>query len=172
MQPMKFLLPPQCVQLIIFVLLIVTMNTGCKKEKDLIYELKEIESIPPNTDKNKLKSPAQYLSILYANVFQTALSSNELVQLTNIVEAFGDKDLIHEVIISNFMNRPAINLPTDAEMRDDMEGFIEETYKRFFVRPPSELEKTYFKNYIEANENITPELVYFAFSISNEYQFY
>jgi len=163
---MKTALQTACI-LIFFLALI-----SCNKEKDVIYGINEIESIPPNADKNKLKSPGQYLAILYANLFQKALSANELVELSDIIKAFGDKDLIHEVIIGNFMNKPDLILPPDSLMRADIDAFLEETYTRFFVRPPSEIEKTYFRNYIESNENITPELVYFAFALSNEYQFY
>ena len=145
---------------------------ACNKEKDILYGVNETPALPVNAEKNKLKSPAQYLAILHANLFQEALSSNELVQLTNIVEAFGDKALIHEVIISNFMNESGVILPPDSLMRNDMDAFIEETYKRFFVRQPTELEKEFFRNYLQANENVTPELVYLAFSLADEYQFY
>ena len=57
-------------------------------------------------------------------------------------------------------------------MRADVDGFLKETYKRFFVRDISEAERTWFKNYIQDNPNVTPELVYFAFTLSNEYLFY
>ena len=46
----------------------------------------------------------QYISILYANLFQTALSSNELVEITNCIESIGDKEVAHEIVLSNFMN--------------------------------------------------------------------
>ena len=153
-------------------LLIAVAFAGCKKEDDLIYGVEETLVVPPNANKNKLKTEAQYLAILYANLFQKALSANQAVELADIIESIGDKELAHEVIISNFMNMSDIKLPDNDEMRSDIDGFIEDTYKRFFVRPPSELEKTYFRNYIESNENVTPELVYFSFALSDEYLFY
>ena len=145
---------------------------SCKKEDDILYGLNEVNSIPPNAEKGKLKSSGQYLNILYANLFQTALSASKQVDLSDLVSAFGDKDLIHEVIISGFMNQSGIQLPPDSLLTTDRDAFIEEAYKRFYVRPPSELEKEFFKNYLSTHENVTPELVYFAFAISNEYQFY
>jgi hypothetical protein len=57
-------------------------------------------------------------------------------------------------------------------MRQDPEAFITETYKRFFVRVPTEAEKTYMINYINSHPEVTPEHVYYAFAISNEYYFY
>ncbi len=154
----------------IFLLLLGMLS--CNKEEDVIYGVNEVPAIPTNAEKNKLKSPAQYLAILHANLFQQALSSSEMVELTDVVEAFGDKSLIHEVIISNFMNKPEVVIPADSAMRADLDSFIIETYTRFFVRPPSELEKEYFRNYLQAHENVNPELVYMAFALSDEYQFY
>lgn len=145
--------------------------SSCKKE-DVIYGVNEVPAIPTNAEKNKLKSPAQYLAILHANLFQQALSSSDMVELTDVIEAFGDKSLIHEVIISNFMNKPDVILPPDSLMRANLDSFIVETYTRFFVRPPSELEKEFFRNYLQAHENVTPELVYMAFALADEYQFY
>jgi hypothetical protein len=80
--------------------------------------------------------------------------------------------LAREVIISNFMNRPQVQLPTNAEMRADLDGFITETYNRFLVRNPTEAERQWFKNYISTHPNVTPELVYFSFSLTDEYLFY
>jgi hypothetical protein len=40
------------------------------------------------------------------------------------------------------------------------------------VRNPSEAERQYFKNYISTHPNVTPEMVYFSFALSDEYLFY
>jgi hypothetical protein len=75
-------------------------------------------------------------------------------------------------LISNFFNDAGVQLPTVAEMNTNPDGFIEETYKRFFVRLPNEAEKTWVRNFIQSNPYMTPELVFFAFALSNEYQYY
>ena len=36
------------------------------------------------------------------------------------------------------MNKNGVIIPSDSVMRDDLDTFIEETYKRFFVRDISE----------------------------------
>lgn len=154
------------------ILSVILITTSCRKDQDILYQVTDTGLYPTVPGKNKLKSESQYISILYANLFQKALSSNKLVEITNVIASVGDKELIHEVIISNFMNEPDIIFPSNATMRKDIDKFIEETYKRFLVRKPTELEKTYFRNYINSNSNVTPELVYFAFSLSNEYLFY
>ena len=51
-------------------------------------------------------------------------------------------------------------------------NFVFETYKRFLIREPTEAEVTYFRNYITSDPNVSPELVYFSFALSNEYLFY
>ena len=145
---------------------------SCRPDNDYIYDVNEIETQVQAVDKDNLKTEEQYLSILYANLFQKALSANELVELINLVESVGDKETIHEVIISSFMNSPDKIIPTNLEMRADIDGFIDETYDRFLVRKPSEAEKEWFKNFILADENVTPELVYISFALSNEYQYY
>ncbi len=70
------------------------------------------------------------------------------------------------------MNTSGTVKPSDSAMKADPEKFIIETYKRFYLRIPSELEKSFFRNYFASNPNVTPELVYTAFAASDEYLFY
>ncbi len=156
--------------LLFSVFLLLFTSTGC--EKDKLYEVNEETILPPNANKTKLKSDQQYIAILYANLFQTALSSDDLFEASECVQSIGDKDLVHEVLISNYMNKSNVILPTNEEMRADIDAFITETYNRFLVRNPTEAERQYFKNYINTNPNVRPELVYFSFALCNEYQYY
>ncbi len=158
-------------RIIILLLIIVLSIASCKKD-DPIYEINQIHSQSYNANKNKLKSASQYISILYANLFQKALSPNKLVEITRCIESVGDKSLVHEVIISNFMNKDGVILPSDSLMREDLNLFIEDTYKRFFIRDITEAEREYFLRFFESHPNVSAEMVYTAFSISNEYQFY
>ena len=57
-------------------------------------------------------------------------------------------------------------------MRTDIDAFIINTFKRFYVRYPSEGEKAFFKQYITNNKAVTVEMVYTAFACSKEYQYY
>ena len=159
---------------LIVCLLLGTVIISCKKEetKKDNYVVNPESLLPPSAGKTKLKSDEQYVSILHANLFQKALSANEIYEISQCMESIGDKELAREVIISNFMNRPGVILPSNEIMRADIDLFIEDVYKRFLVRQPTEAEKEYFQNYIEANPNVTPELVYFSFALSNEYLYY
>ena len=147
------------------------LPTSCKKEDDSYLVNTEL-ILPASAFKTKLKTNQQYVAILHANLFQQALSANELYDIAQCIESIGDKEVAREVVISNFMNKPGVQIPTDSAMHADMDKFVIETYKRFLVREPSQAEITYFKNFILSDPNVTPELVYFSFALSNEYLFY
>ena len=142
------------------------------KEKTYYYEVNDIEVLPNNADKDKQKSQEQFINIAYANLFQQPLSSNELVDLSQLVTSIGDKQVAFEAIIAKMIGDPDVALPSEQEMRSDVEAFVIETYKRFFVRLPTEAEKTFFVNFIESHPNLTPEHLYFTFATCNEYYYY
>lgn len=160
------------IRLFAYSLIIILALSACKKNDDNTYGVNNVDLLPPGAGKTKLKSNEQYVSILYANLFQSALSANRLFDITQCIESIGDKDIAREVIISNFMNKPGVLIPSDSLMDANPEQFVIETYNRFLVRNPTEAEKTWFVNYIGANPNVTPELVYFSFALSNEYMYY
>ncbi|MFN4123578.1 MAG: hypothetical protein ACK4GL_09790 [Flavobacteriales bacterium] len=145
---------------------------SCKKEPERIYELNAVDARGFSGNKTKPKTKEQYISILYTNLFQTALSGNQLVQIINSMESIGDKELAREVIISNFMNQPGVILPSNDYMRNETDSFLDETYERFFVRKPTEAERQWFKNFLQSNPQVTAELVYYSFALSDEYLFY
>jgi hypothetical protein len=155
---------------ILFILVSVLLLSSCVK--DDVYELNEVQSNSYNANKNKLKSSNQFISILHANLFQKALSANELVEISRCIESIGDKKLVHEIVLSNFMNKEGVIIPSDSLMRDDLNVFIEESYKRFFVRDITEAEREFFLSFFESHPNVSAEMVYMAFSLSNEYQYY
>lgn len=141
-------------------------------EQPVVYQINPETVAPPNADKSKRKTEEQYISILYANLFQKALSANELLDITDVIFSIGDKDLAHEVIISNLMNRPDVLLPSDSMMRADIPGFIADTYERFLIRQPTQAELTWFTNFLASNPGLSAEMVFFAFALSNEYLYY
>lgn len=145
---------------------------ACGPKDSYFYEVNPLELPTAQANKTKQKSLDQYISVLYANLFQKALSPDELSEIRKLMESIGDQELAREVVISNLMNRPGVILPDDQLMRDDLDAFLLATYKRFFVREPTEAEKAYMKSYIQSNPDISAELVYFSFAMSEEYQFY
>lgn len=156
-----------------YIILFLTLLTfaSCAKE-EYRYGLKSTDILQPSANKDKVKTPEQFVAVLYVNLFQKAISTNELVELERLIRSVGDKRLVYELIISSLLNDPDVIIPDDSEMRADIKTFLEETYERFYVRKPSQLELEYFKNYLENNSNVNPEMVYFSFAISDEFFFY
>ena len=149
---------------------ILLIVSSCKK--DDVYELNEVNATSYNANKDKLKSSNQFISILYANLFQEALSANELFEISRCIQSIGDKEVAHEIVFSNFMNKNGVIIPSDSVMRDNLDVFIEETYKRFFVRDITESEREFFISFFESHPHVSAEMVYMAFALSNEYQYY
>lgn len=152
--------------------LVMIALSGCKKDIVAKFEVHNQNVLDASLNKDKPKTNKQAISILYTTLFQSAISSNDLFQTERVIESFGDKALINEVIISNYMNTSQVILPSDSMMKAKPDQFITDTYKRFFVRIPSELEVSFFREYLSANPNVTAEMVYTAFASSDEYQFY
>lgn len=148
---------------------------ACKKKDANTYGVVDVNTYGNNLNKDKDKSNIEFHSILTTNLFQKPSSINELSRIDRVMQSCGDKTLINEVIISNYMNSANVKLPSRQMMVDSTERFVEETYIRFFIRRPTEAEKTWFINFIQSNKsnpNFRPELVYTAFAASDEYMFY
>lgn len=156
----------------LFSTLAVSALFSCKKTETTKYEVVDVPIYEDKAKKNKLKSEGEYISILHTNLFQKPVSPTELYKAQSVIYSIGDKSLAYEVVLSNFFNRPGVVIPTMSEMRANIDSFVIKTYLRFYLRLPSEAEKSYFNNFIKSNPNLVPELVYTAFASSDEYAFY
>ncbi len=157
----------------IFLLLIVIILNGCKKETiEQDYGVLDKDVTRNSVNKNRLKTEAQYISILTTDLTQKAITPTLLNRYTRVLESIGDRELATEIIVGNFMNSPDLNIPTDQVMREDIEKFIRNTYVKFYIRYPTEAEVAFFVNYINENPNVTTEMVYYSFATSAEYMFY
>jgi hypothetical protein len=147
--------------------------SSCKKQETIYeYTVNNENILPANVSKTRLKTTDQYVSILYANLFQKALSSNNLFTISQCFDSVGDQILARQVLIANLMKKTGVIIPTVTEMNGNIDKFITDTYVRFYVRNPTESEKTYLRQFILADPNITPELVYISFALSDEYMYY
>ena len=142
------------------------------REKSYVYEVNEVTVSPNNAEKDKDKTTNQFVSILYSNLYQQALSPDQQVDLSDLIASIGDKQLAYETTIAKFLTDPDIVLPSPAEMRADPTQFVIDTYRRFLVRTPTQAELAFFVNYIESRPDVTPEMVFVAFATSNEYFYY
>ena len=168
-------------QYFLFVLLSLIVFSSCKKETAItkqnvvdnyIYEVDGENLYQSNVGKTKQKTAEQYISIAFTNLYKTTIDQNNLNQLAEVRLATGDKQMADELILNGFVNNPQVNIPTNTEMRNDVEKFITDTFIRFFLRMPSPYETFELKKAIEQDLDLTPELIYQGFALSNEYKFY
>lgn len=155
------------------------MSWGCKKEitqqtiyDNVIYEVNPVTVYASSAEKTKQKSPEQFISILYSNLTNKTIPGDDLNNLSELSLSFGDKELMNQVMLENFLGNPGIDIPTNDEMRSNPDAFVNETYLKFFLRIPTAYENYFLKDLISKDEGITPEMVYAAFAQSNEYLFY
>jgi len=146
--------------------------TACTPEPDVTYGLQPLEIAASTADKDRVKSIDQWISILHADLFGEALGSAELFEIKQAFFSVGDQEIAREVLVSNFMQEEDVQLPDPGAMTSDPDAFIDDTYVRFLVRYPTEAERTWMRNFLTSNPAMTPELVYTAFALSEEYLHY
>lgn len=158
---------------------LVVLTSSCKKVEQeevqydyAIYGITDQVVYSSSAEKTRQKTPVQYISILYGDLFHERIPNNELNNLTLLSTAIGDKGMVNELILSHYLNNATLELPTDAEMQADPESFVDQTYVRFYKRNPTPYEKMFFVNLIEEDPSMTVEVMYTSFVLSNEYYFY
>lgn len=145
---------------------------GCGQEDIYLYEVNPVAVNQPGVEKSNQKSDLEFLSLAYADLFGTTISSIQLNTMVQAYESLGDKTLIADIIIRNLLSAPGAKIPTNAEMRADPDEFINQTYKKFFIRLPGEYERWYLNQLITEDPDFSPEMVYYAFLTSDEYRYY
>tara|TARA_B100000446_G_C10412117_1_gene291398 strand:- start:179 stop:661 length:483 start_codon:yes stop_codon:yes gene_type:complete len=146
---------------------------SCKKEKNVIYQLNDVTIEQNSANKDHLKSTTEFISIAYSDIFGTVISTNKLADLTTIYKAFGDKKLIEQMVIKNFLNEPTIQIPQiDRSSMSTINNFVTDAYKKLYNRNPDEYELWFVADLITKDDDLTAELVYYSLMTSNEYRYY
>jgi hypothetical protein len=148
------------------------LGNGCKKEIVYTYGVDDVTVAQPGAIKPNVKSDLEVLSIAYSDLFGTTIPADKLETLALSYQSFGDKRLVMDMVILNFLNDPNVVIPTDAAMRVDVDAFVNASYRKFFVREPSAFERWFVGDQIRKDASLTPDLVYYAFMTSAEYRFY
>lgn len=146
--------------------------TSCSTEPEVQYGLLPLELLSSTADKDREKTIDQWISILHADLFGSALGSAELFDIKQAFESVGDQEVARESLVASFMQNPNVQLPSAESMLTNPDQFVEATYVRFLVRYPTEAERTWMRNYIQNTPTVTPELVYSSFALSTEYLHY
>lgn len=159
--------------IISFVSLVSVLFTlSCTKEKTYVYNVNALNIKTESGDKASTKTTTEFISIAYSDLFGTTISQDKLFKLNIAYTSFGDKKLIEDRIIKNFLNDPNVIIPSDQDMRSDLSVFITNAYKKFFNRLPDEFEKYYLVNLIETDAAVKAVDIYYSMMTSNEYRYY
>ena len=146
---------------------------SCKKENNVIYQLDDVTIENNAANKDHLKTTTEFISIAYSDIFGTVISTNKLADLTTIYKAFGDKYLIEEMVIKNFLNEPPSLIPEiDRTSESTIENFVTNTYNKIYNRNPDEYELWFVKDMITKDNDLTSELIFYSLMTSNEYRYY
>ncbi len=146
---------------------------SCQKEKKIAYQLNDVTIENNIANKDHLKSTIEFISIAYSDIFGTVISTNKLADLSTIYKAFGDKKLIEQMVIKNFLNEPSIQIPQiDRSSTSTINSFVQNAYTKLYNRTPDEYELWFISNMIEKDTDVTSELIYFSLMTANEYRYY
>jgi hypothetical protein len=146
--------------------------SSCKKEYDTIYSVNKVKAANATVTKPNRKSTLEFVSILYSDLLGATVPQPELIKMISAYDAFGDGAVVEDLIVRNLMGRNGVLIPTQAEMKNNPDAFIESAYKRFLAREASEYEKWYFRTQIEKHSDLTPEVIYYVILTSDEYRYY
>lgn len=146
---------------------------ACKKETETqyVYGVNDVSVSKGGSSKATVKTTTEFASIAYSDLFGNTIGSNELAEINLAYAGFGDKKLIEDMIIRNFLKKTNA-IPSNTTMRADVTKFVNETYSKFLNREPTEFERWSLVNTINTDTSITPEMVYYSVLTSNEYRYY
>ncbi|MFN7013579.1 MAG: hypothetical protein ACK4ON_04815, partial [Bacteroidia bacterium] len=141
------------------ILIIVVFAVGffsCKRERAILYDVQDVYVKRDGANKTRLKTTTEFIAIAYSDIFGTTIPQNKLDEITLVYESFGDKKMMEDNIVKNFINSTSAQIPSSSAMNADLDKFISDAYKKLYNREPSETEAFKVKELIKSNSNITP----------------
>lgn len=153
-----------------FIIFLLPFLASCEESGNVIFEVQDVAIKQEGIEKPNIKTNIEFISIAYSDLIGKGITSNELAQLSVSYESFGDAKTIEDLIIRNFLNRPDALIPSEVEMRGDVNKFVIDTYRKFFNRDPNEFEQWFLSTEIGKNQDLSPEVVYYGIMTSNEYR--
>jgi len=93
--------------------LLLPLLAACTEKETLRYGLQDQVVYEDKTQKTKRKSESEYISILYTNLYQQPITPNQLYKTQQVVQSIGDRTLAWEMLLSNYFNKPGIQMPDE-----------------------------------------------------------
>ncbi|MBK9638924.1 MAG: hypothetical protein IPO63_14385 [Bacteroidetes bacterium] len=146
--------------------------TACEKEVDYLYEVNPVVVQSPGSIKSNAKSTVEFLTIAWADLFGTQIPQQELSKLNTVYVAFGDKKMIEDRILLNFLSKSGVQIPAQTNVAGDTVLYINNTYKKLFNRDANAFEQYYLKEQIRLNASMTSKVIWYALMTSDEYRYY
>lgn len=170
----------------LYLLLILPLFLSCKKEEiqqkiihknihlqaEYIYDLGNIQLYQEGIEKPNIKTLQEFASIAYAELFGTTIPAQKIMELSLAYVSFGDKKMVEDLIVRNFLNLPGLQIPSATDMNNDLDLFLHNTYRKFFTREPNAFELWQWKSYLTDHPSVTPTMVYYTFMTADEYRYY
>ena len=144
---------------------------SCMKPEP-IYEVEPLLVQVQGGQKNGVKTDRQFVSGAYADVIKKQISTSDLNEAIQCYLANSDKEMIQDMIIRGLLKRTSAVIPSSNEMRNDPEKFVTDTYRRFYKRDPSDLERWTVQNQITQDTSLLPVMIYYAFMSAEEYKYF
>ena len=141
---------------------------SCKKKQEYVYDVNDETISAAGVQKPNVKSNTEFISIAHTDVMGTTVSAGNLNELKTQYLAFGDKGVVEDLIIRNFMNKSGNTIPTS--IGSDKKAFVTNAYKKVYNRVPNEYEIYYLTDLLNKNSSITAEMFYYSLMTSNEYR--
>lgn len=146
--------------------------SACEKEVDYLYEVNPVAVQSPGSIKTNAKSTVEFLTIAWADLFGTQIPLQELSKLNTVYVSFGDKKMIEDRILLNFLTKSGVQIPAQTNVAGDTVLYINNTYKKLFNRDANAFEKYYLKEQIRLNASMTSKVIWYALMTSDEYRYY
>ncbi len=154
----------------LIILLMSWLITSCDDQGNVIFGLEDVTIKQEGIEKPNIKTNIEFISIAYSDLIGKSITSDELSALSLAYDSFGDSKTIEDLIIRNILRRPDATIPNEVQMRNNIDQFVIDTYRKFFNRDPNEFEQWFLTTEIEKNPDVTPEVVYYGIMTSNEYR--
>lgn len=153
------------------ILAIISLSS-CKKEITNQYEINEVTLYSSASEKRNLKSNEQFISVMYSDVFDRTINTTQLNALNTLYTSFGDKSVAIDVLTKSLISNSDAQIPDKTDMLANKEQFIEDLFKRFYIRKPSAQESWFISNEIEKDTALVPLDIVYAMLTSEEYRYY
>jgi hypothetical protein len=155
-----------------FLFICLLSGIACQKDLQKVYEVNRQQVSLTTINKDNFKQELSLISLAHTDLFGSPIEGWRLTQCIEDFAATNDKEAMLDLILRGFLNQSNLPMPTDTQMRNDLEDFVKTTYQKFYHREPSPFEAFKLKQMIENDASLKPSMLYYSFLTSDEYRYF